>query len=220
MKVPNGVRAVGLLAALGLGAAVTIPLALAGPRSLQLTMPVEGLARAQVKSSSGAARGGGRRHHGIDLFAPAGTAVCAANSGVVVFKGWTRLGGRSVYVFGEGVATYYAHLEAWRPGLHFGERVERGTRLGVVGTSGNAAGTPPHLHFAVHPAANYFAAVDPAPRLVRPLVAAGPRPRSPADTRATRDPRQRQRSTVRGRHPAARRRRTKKTESLSCVRLI
>lgn len=133
----------------------------------RLTMPVVGLARAQVTSSFGARRGGRRKHQGIDLFAAAGTPVCAATSGVVVFKGRNRLGGKVVYVMGEGVLTYYAHLDSWRTGLSWGERVTRGTRLGTVGTSGNARGTPPHLHFAVHPLRNRFAAVDPAPRLLR-----------------------------------------------------
>jgi len=139
----------------------------------ELAMPVEGFTRTQVRSSFGAPRDGGRRqHHGIDLFASTGTPVCAATSGVIVFKGWNHLGGRAVYVFGEGILTYYAHLDSWRPGLHLGERVVRGTRLGAVGTSGNAIGTPPHLHFAVHPLWNRFAAVDPAPRLLWAAAAA------------------------------------------------
>jgi murein DD-endopeptidase MepM/ murein hydrolase activator NlpD len=150
----------------GIALCALLVVALGWKREPQLDMPVEGFMRTQVRSSFGAPRDGGKRqHHGIDLFASTGTPVLAATSGVVVFKGWNELGGRAVYVFGEGVLTYYAHLDSWRPGLHLGERVVRGTRLGAVGTSGNASGTPPHLHFAVQPLWNLFAAVDPAPRL-------------------------------------------------------
>lgn len=177
----RAVRCVVVLAGLVLIALLVLAF---GPQpESQLTMPVQGFTRSQVKSSFGAPRGSGRQHHGIDLFAPSGTPVFAATSGMVVFKGWNQLGGRAVYVLGEGVLTYYAHLDTWRPGLHWGERVARGTRLGTVGTSGNASGTPPHLHFAVHPLANRFAAVDPAPRLIE-AAAAAPRSETAAATRA------------------------------------
>jgi peptidoglycan LD-endopeptidase LytH len=55
---------------------------------------------------------------------------------------------------------FYAHLDAWAPGLHVGQRVESGTRLGTVGDTGNARGIP-HLHFEARPAATAFAPVDP-----------------------------------------------------------
>jgi murein DD-endopeptidase MepM/ murein hydrolase activator NlpD len=44
---------------------------------------------------------------------------------------------------------YYAHLQAYAPGLREGQRVRAGQRLGTVGTTGNADAATPHLHFAV-----------------------------------------------------------------------
>ena len=45
---------------------------------------------------------------------------------------------------------YYAHLQAYAPGLREGQRVARGDRIGLVGSTGNANPEGPHLHFAVH----------------------------------------------------------------------
>jgi len=54
-------------------------------------------------------------------------------------------------VIGAGGRTYYyAHLEAYAPHLAEGDYVTTQTLLGYVGTTGNAAGTPPHLHFGVY----------------------------------------------------------------------
>jgi peptidoglycan LD-endopeptidase LytH len=135
--------------------------------ALPLCMPVAGFGPAQVHSSFGAPRSGARRRHqGVDLFASRGAPVRAATSGIVLFVGRNELGGRIVYVLGEGLLTYYAHLDAWAPGLQAGQRVRRGTQLGQVGDSGNARGTPCHLHFATHPIWKWGRAVDPAPLLV------------------------------------------------------
>jgi len=137
----------------------------AGPSSL--TVPVRGVARTSLHSSWGEPRSSHRRHQGIDIFARRGTPVVAATRGEVVRIGTTdRLGGNTVWVAGEGaVLYYYAHLDSFRPGLRIGERVEAGTLLGRVGTTGNARGTPPHLHFGMYPATRAFWAVDPTPFL-------------------------------------------------------
>jgi peptidoglycan LD-endopeptidase LytH len=134
------------------------------PRTL--VIPVAGVARERLRSSWGEPRSGGRRHEGIDIFARRGTPVLAAAAGEVVRIGHDRLGGNVVWIAGAGARMYYyAHLEAYRPGLAVGEVVEPGRWLGRVGTTGNAQGTPPHLHFGVYPAATMFRAVDPAPLL-------------------------------------------------------
>jgi murein DD-endopeptidase MepM/ murein hydrolase activator NlpD len=57
---------------------------------------------------------------------------------------------------------YYAHRDDWWPGLANGDLVEAGTPLGRVGTTGNARGTPPHLHYGIYGSAG---AVDPLPLL-------------------------------------------------------
>lgn len=63
----------------------------------------------------------------------------------------TALGGQTVSIVGAGGRTYYyAHLEAYAPDLAEGDFVTTQTLLGYVGATGNAAGTPPHLHFGVY----------------------------------------------------------------------
>jgi murein DD-endopeptidase MepM/ murein hydrolase activator NlpD len=135
-----------------------------GPR---LLVPVAGVERRALHSSFGEPRSGRRKHEGIDIFARRGTPIVAAADGEVVRVGTTdRLGGNTVWVAGSGARLYYyAHLDHHRPGLSVGERVRAGTKLGFVGTTGNARGTPPHLHFGVYPALHLFRAVDPAPLL-------------------------------------------------------
>lgn len=89
---------------------------------------------------------GGRMHNGIDLAAPSGTPILAADDGHVVFAGWKGGYGRTVDIdHGDGVVTRYAHQSE----LHVsdGQRVTRGQRIGDVGTTGSSTG--PHLHFEV-----------------------------------------------------------------------
>lgn len=86
-------------------------------------------------------------HKGIDIFAPRGKAVVAAVPGIIIFEGRLGSGGNVVAVLGpKWRIHYYAHLESSQVG---GFVVARGQVLGSVGTSGNAAGKPPHLHYAV-----------------------------------------------------------------------
>lgn len=126
-----------------------IPL-LREPAPTALPVPVEGVAPSQLTDTWGAQRSEGRRHEGIDIFAPRGTPVHSASRGVVVRKGWNRLGGKTVTVFGPGRwFHYYAHLDEWdAPAV--GDWVEAGTVLGYVGDTGNAKGTPTHLHYGIY----------------------------------------------------------------------
>jgi hypothetical protein len=52
---------------------------------------------------------------------------------------------------GQGNLFYYAHLSAFTPLAVNGNRVKAGDVLGFVGNTGDAQGTPPHLHFEIHP---------------------------------------------------------------------
>ena len=92
-------------------------------------------------------RGGGTRYHeGNDLFAPQGTPVRAPVSGRVEFTTGT-IGGLQFRLFGDdGVKYIGSHM------VEFGTDgdVKAGTVLGYVGTTGNAKGTPPHLHFGMY----------------------------------------------------------------------
>ena len=128
-----------------------------------LPVPVVGVSASRLADTWGAARSGGRRHEGIDIFAPRGTPVRSTTRGLVLWRGWNRLGGRALTVLGPGGQRhYYAHLEAWAgPGA--GDWVEEGDLLGFVGDSGNATGTPPHLHYGIY--AWEGGALDPYPLL-------------------------------------------------------
>ena len=97
----------------------------------------------------GNARGGGRRRHqGNDILARRGTPVVAPVSGSVR-RHDNRLGGISFYLTGNDGITYYgAHLQRFAP---VSGRVRIGTVIGYVGTTGNAQGGPPHLHFEMKP---------------------------------------------------------------------
>jgi peptidoglycan LD-endopeptidase LytH len=87
-------------------------------------------------------------HKGIDIFAPQGRPVLSAVPGVLLYQGRLGMGGEVVAVLGPGWRVhYYAHLTE-KP-MHIPFFVARGTRLGEVGTTGNAIGKPAHLHYAI-----------------------------------------------------------------------
>jgi hypothetical protein len=59
-------------------------------------------------------------------------------------------GGLSISIIGDdGVRYYGSHLASIEPGIEPGVRVEIGTRLGVIGSTGSARGTRGHLHFGI-----------------------------------------------------------------------
>jgi len=130
----------------------------------KLVMPVRHVRARQVRDSWHAPRDRGERlHQGQDIFAPRGTPVHSATEGYVVSIRENRLGGQTVSVLGAGGRVYYyAHLDSYAPGLDVGDYVTPETVLGAVGTTGNAKGTPPHLHFGVYSAAG---AINPLPLL-------------------------------------------------------
>ncbi|HKI01905.1 MAG TPA: M23 family metallopeptidase [Thermoanaerobaculia bacterium] len=120
------------------------------PPPTALPVPVEGVTPSQLTNTWGASRSGGRSHEGIDIFAPRGTPVLSATRGVVTRKGWNLLGGKTVSVLGpSGWYHYYAHLDEWDAPAT-GDWVEAGTVLGYVGDTGNAKGTPTHLHYGIY----------------------------------------------------------------------
>ena len=130
-----------------------------------LAFPVEGHGTDAIRSGFGVDRDGGRRsHHGVDIFAPRGTAVLAAAEGRAE-AGTNRLGGNVVWQRVPGLgALYYAHLDSQ---AFTGERVVRpGDTVGFVGNTGNVVTTPPHLHFGIY--ARPGGPVDPFPFLYEP----------------------------------------------------
>jgi len=89
-------------------------------------------------------------HYGVDIFAPIGTDVLASADGVVILSVFTPKGGPGNKIaidHGNGVYTYYLHLSSRQ--VLAGEMVSAGQKIGEVGNTGNATGTPSHLHFEV-----------------------------------------------------------------------
>lgn len=124
------------------------------------TFPVADRNSSSIQSYWGAARDGGRRsHEGIDIFAPRGTPVVAATNGRVTSTGNKGLGGKQVWVRDRdrGNSLYYAHLDSIIATR--GMSVSPGDTLGLVGNTGNARTTPPHLHFGIYK--GYRGAVNP-----------------------------------------------------------
>ena len=113
-----------------------------------LAFPVTGRGRSSVQSVFGDPRdAGAREHHGIDIFAARGTPVVAAADAHVRRVNETPRGGRVVWLRDEdrGLSLYYAHLDSQL--VRAGTEVQAGDTVGLVGNTGNARTTPPHLHF-------------------------------------------------------------------------
>ncbi len=88
-------------------------------------------------------------HKGIDIFAKEGVPVVAASSGLVIYAGNNEMGGNFVLVMGaKWRSYYYAHLQKIQ--VANGQWLNAGDLVGNVGTTGNAQGKPPHLHFSIH----------------------------------------------------------------------
>ena len=116
----------------------------------------------------GAFRGdvSGGWHHGDDIFAPLGAPLLACATGTVFSVGWNEVGGNRLWLRdGAGNLYYYAHLSAFSPMAVNGNKVNAGDVIGFVGSTGDAQGTPYHLHFEIHPVGllgmGYDGAVNP-----------------------------------------------------------
>jgi murein DD-endopeptidase MepM/ murein hydrolase activator NlpD len=86
-------------------------------------------------------------HHALDIAAPLGTPVHAADSGYVLIAGWSNDGyGNHIMIdHGNGYITLYGHLS--RIGVRPGQAVHQGDLIGNVGSTGNSTGS--HLHFEI-----------------------------------------------------------------------
>ena len=137
-------------------AATAVTPVIAAPTSTKspsspLLIPVVGIKASQLADTYTDARCNGRIHDGIDIMAPRGTKVNAADDGKVVKLFSSNQGGLTVYELDptEKFIYYYAHLDSYAPGLVEGKQLRRGDLIGLVGSSGNASEEAPHLHFEV-----------------------------------------------------------------------
>ena len=120
-------------------------------RAKRLLLPVAGADPSAIRDSFRQPRGTGRVHHAVDILAPRGTPVLAADSGQIIKLHLTTAGGLMIYTADSSrrFIYYYAHLDRYHTGIREGQRVARGDTIGYVGTSGNAPINQPHLHFAI-----------------------------------------------------------------------
>jgi murein DD-endopeptidase MepM/ murein hydrolase activator NlpD len=134
-------------ALLGLLSIVVVGLVLPQGR---VRMPVEGATSADYDAQSFwfSPWGASGVHKGVDIFAAKGTPVHPATSGIVVQAGQNPDGGNVVSVLGpKWRIHYYAHLDTVL--THVGAWARYDVPIGRVGTTGNAQGKQPHLHYSI-----------------------------------------------------------------------
>ena len=119
----------------------------------------------------------------------------AVQDGTITGMSLTPIGGNNIHLTtSRGDYFYYAHLSRFATGLVQGQHVVAGQTIGYVGDTGDAKGTPPHLHFEIHPDGG--PAVDPTPYLdawraaghTVSTAASGQTPAAPTTAAASDDP--------------------------------
>jgi murein DD-endopeptidase MepM/ murein hydrolase activator NlpD len=138
-----------------------------GSYTLQITtgpslqFPIGSNNKPRIESLFGVGRdANSRKHEGIDIFSKFHTPVLASANGIVTRVNENNLGGKVVWLRpdGKNYTLYYAHLD--RQIATEGQIVRPGDTLGLVGNTGNARTTPPHLHFGIY---TNHGAVNPLP---------------------------------------------------------
>ena len=127
-------------------------------------------ARSATATRYGEIRADVSYHHGDDIFGELGQPIVALADGTIFSLGWNKIGGNRLWLRDrQGNAFYYAHLSAFSTLVFNGARVKAGQVIGFMGHTGDAEGTPTHLHFEVHPVSllylGYDGAIDPTPFL-------------------------------------------------------
>lgn len=137
-----------------------------------LNYPLKAANKNQIQSLWGVGRDNNtRRHEGVDIFAPFRTPVIAVASGTVTGVNTNNLGGKVVWFrpAGKDYTLYYAHLDEQT--VTEGQSVSYGDTLGRMGSTGNAQGGPPHLHFGIYTSGG---AIDPFP-FINPAIETSPK---------------------------------------------
>jgi hypothetical protein len=125
-----------------------------------LAYPLKTYKDNQIRSFWGDGRDAdSRKHEGIDIFSAFRTPVLASAPGIAMLSE-NKLGGKVVWLRTEGrdFSLYYAHLDEQL--VPDGQVVKPGDTLGLMGNTGNARSTPPHLHFGIY---TREGAIDPLP---------------------------------------------------------
>ncbi len=126
-----------------------------------LKMPVDGASKADYNSKSFWFFPWGKSvtHKGVDIFAKKGTEINSSTSGLVLYSGEISIGGKFVLILGpKWRLHYYAHLDELKTSsLTY---VNNKSLIGTVGTSGNAVGKSPHLHYSIVTMVPYIWKID------------------------------------------------------------
>lgn len=142
-----------------------------------LAIPVVGVKADELQDTYTQSRAGGARvHNAIDIMAARGTPVVAAAPGTVEKLFFSQGGGGiTAYVRSpdQHWMFYYAHLDAYAPGLHEGQVLKQGDAIGTVGSTGNANPAGPHLHLAINRMADGEKWHEGTPINPYPLLAGG-----------------------------------------------
>lgn len=128
------------------------------PQSLK--MPVQGARKSSYSQDSFWYYPWGKSitHKGVDIFAKQKT-IHSSTWGLVIFTGNINTGGKVVYVLGpKWRLHYYAHLDEIKTSTF--SLVSTATEIGTVGTTGNAVGKSPHLHYAIKTIIPYIWRID------------------------------------------------------------
>ncbi|HYK41387.1 MAG TPA: M23 family metallopeptidase [Thermoanaerobaculia bacterium] len=108
--------------------------------------PVRGLLNSGFGARRDPITGAGAFHPGLDISTRRHEPVLATATGIVLKSGWAGDYGNAVEIdHGMGYRTVYGHLDAVL--VHAGQKVRRGDRVGLVGSTGRSTG--PHLHYEV-----------------------------------------------------------------------
>lgn len=124
-------------------------------------MPVDGATKADYNPETYWYYPWGRSvtHKGMDIFAKEGTNLHAATRGLVLYSGNIKIGGNVVLILGpKWRFHYYAHLHDIKVSVF--SWAGRNKVIGTVGSSGNAAGKPPHLHYSIITPIPYIWRID------------------------------------------------------------
>ncbi len=121
------------------------------PSGEGVILPIPGITIADLHDTFNDDRSGGRLHEAIDIMADRDTPVRAMVNGRIERLFLSKPGGNTIYQFDEQreFCYYYAHLDHYANGIREGLEVARGTIIGYVGNTGDAASGPPHLHLAI-----------------------------------------------------------------------
>ena len=149
----NKKRKIGLIFILIISIGLLIP--------QNFSMPVEGATKNDYNKDTFWYHPWGKSvtHKGVDIFAKEGTLLKTATPGLVLYSGKIKISGNIVLILGpKWRLHYYAHLKARKVSSLTWANTNQ--VIGTVGSSGNAAGKSPHLHYSVITLIPYIWRID------------------------------------------------------------